>query len=186
MDCNQQRPFHFEHMWMADKGCGATIEGLWKKNFEEPRTELLLKKIDKCGLELTWWSKRNFGSLCKELERKIKLLAKIEKHAARTGHTGRLRQLEFDINSLMDKEAKMWKQRSRVAWLKDGDKNTRFFHTKETQRRRRNYIRGIFDEVGQWCTHQSQIADTAVKYYQQLFMSSNPEHIDEVLEIPHN
>ena len=41
MDCNQQRPFRFEQMWMTDKGCGATIEGVWKENFEEPRTELL-------------------------------------------------------------------------------------------------------------------------------------------------
>ena len=41
---------------------------------------------------------------------------KVEKHTARTGDTSRLRHLEFDINSLMDKEAKMWKQRSRMAW----------------------------------------------------------------------
>ena len=60
---------------MTDKGSGATIEGVWKENFEEPWTELLLKKIDKYGLELTRWSKRNFGSVRKELERKRKLLA---------------------------------------------------------------------------------------------------------------
>ncbi|XP_075649758.1 uncharacterized protein LOC142620243 [Castanea sativa] len=185
MECNQQRPFRFEQMWMTDKGCGATIEGVWKENFEEPRTEILLKKIDRCGFELTRWSKKNFGCVRKELEGKRKLLAKVEKQAARTGDTGRLRQLESEINALMDKEAKMWKQRSRVAWLKDGDKNTRFFHTKATQRRRRNYIKGIFDETGKWCTQQNQIADAVVNYYQQLFMSSNPEHIDEVLvEIP--
>ena len=130
------------------RGCGRRILRSHGLNYFK-------KKIDKCGLELSWWSKRNFGCVCKELERKRKLLTKVEKHAARTGDTSRLRQLEFDINSLMDKEVKMWKQRSKVAWLKDGDKNTRFFHSKATQRRRRNYIKGIFDETGQWCTHQS-------------------------------
>ena len=40
-------------MWMMDKGCGETIEGVWKTNFDEPQTEKILRKIDKCGLELT-------------------------------------------------------------------------------------------------------------------------------------
>ena len=51
--CTQQRPFRFEQMWMTDKGCGETIEGVWKTNCDEPQTEKILRKIDKCGLELT-------------------------------------------------------------------------------------------------------------------------------------
>ena len=79
----------------------------------------------------------------------------------------------------------MWRQRSRVAWLKDGNKNTSFFHTKATQRRRRNSIKGLFEEAGQWCTNQNQIVDIAVNYYQHLFTSSNPDNLEEVLaEIP--
>lgn len=54
----------------------------------------------------------------------------------------------MEINLLMDKEAKMWAQRSLVLWLKDGDKNTRFFHSKASQWRRNNYINGLFDDSG--------------------------------------
>ncbi|KAL4599439.1 hypothetical protein ACB092_11G127300 [Castanea dentata] len=122
-------------MWMMDKGCGATIEGVWKTNFDEPWVEKILRKIDKCGLELTQWSKKKFGSVHKELETKRTQLARAERYARSGGDTSWLRTLEAEIDSLMDKEAKMWRQRSRVAWLKDGDKNTRFFHTKATQRR---------------------------------------------------
>ena len=50
------------------------------------------------------------------------------------------------ITTILDREAKMWAQRSKIQWLCDGDKNTRFFHSKATQRRQRNYIKGLYDE----------------------------------------
>ena len=37
-------------------------------------------------------------------------------------------------------------------------------------------------EGGQWCTHPSQVVDTVVKFYQQLFTSSELENFDEILE----
>ena len=60
--------------------------------------------------------------------------------------------------------------------------NTRFFHSKATQRRWRNYIKGLYDEEGQWCTHLSRMVDIVVKFYQQLFTSSEPVNLDEILE----
>ncbi|GAV87434.1 LOW QUALITY PROTEIN: hypothetical protein CFOL_v3_30860, partial [Cephalotus follicularis] len=46
---------------------------------------------------------------------------------------------------LLEMEEIMWWQKSRVAWLKDRDKNTKFFHLKVSQRRR-NQISGIRDD----------------------------------------
>ena len=63
-----------------------------------------------------------------------------------------MRLLEDEVNQLLDKEAKMWRQRSKVAWLHDGDRNTRFFHSKASQRRRRNYITKLYDANGGWCS----------------------------------
>ena len=179
--CTQQRPFRFEQMWMTDKGCGETIEGVWKTNFDEPQTEKILRKIDQCGLELTQWSKKKLVSVRKELETKRKKLARAKRYARRCGDICWLRTLEVEINAPMDKEAKMRRQRSRVAWLRDGDKNNWFFHTKAMQRRRRNSIKGLFDEAGQWCTNQNQIVYIAVNYYQHLFTSSNPDNPEEML-----
>ena len=97
-----------------------------------------------------------------------------------------MRTLERDINELMDKEAKMWAQRAHVSWLKDGDRNTKFFHTKASQRRRRNYIKGLYDNNNRWCTQKQGIIDIVVDFYQSLFTSANPNSFDEVLdEIPH-
>ena len=82
----------------------------------------------------------------------------------------------------MDKEAKKWAQRSRVFWLKDGGRNTRFFHSKASQRRRRNYINGLFDDSSSWTTNPTRISATILNFYKQLFTLSNPSGFETVLE----
>ena len=82
----------------------------------------------------------------------------------------------------MDKEAKKWAQRSRVFWLKDGGRNTRFFHSKASQWRRRNYINGLFDDSSSWTTNPTRISATILNFYQQLFTLSNPSGFETVLE----
>ena len=136
MDTHFQKPFRFEQMWMTDKGCGETIEAVWSENNFEPWDTRVLKKIDKCGQELLCWSKRHFGNVRLELEKKRKELKQAERLSVRTGNSDRMRALESEINLLLDKEAQMWRQRSRILWMKDGDRNTKFFHSKASQRRR--------------------------------------------------
>lgn len=114
-----------------------------------------------------------------------KQMVQAEKKAIRCGDTRWLKKLEAEINTLLDKEEKMWSLRARVNWLKDEDRNTRFFHSKASQRRRRNYIKRLFDLLGQWTTQPNQVVNTAINIYQQLFTTSNLENLKTVLaEIP--
>ena len=97
-----------------------------------------------------------------------------------------LLQLRKEINSLMDKEERMWRQQSHALYLKEGDRNTRFFHCRATQRKRRNSISSIKNRDEEWCTQANQISAIFIEYYQQLFTSSNPEALEADLDsIPH-
>ena len=87
----------------------------------------------------------------------------------------RLLGLKKEINSLMDKEERMWRQRSRTLYLEDGDRNTRFFHCRATQRRRKNLITRFKNQSNIWCTKLEEVSDIFLAYFQQLFSSSNPE-----------
>lgn len=82
----------------------------------------------------------------------------------------------------MEAEEIAWKQRSRVDWLRDGDKNTRYFHSRASQRRRKNHIAGVEDETGLWIGEDQGMEICFINYFQQLFSISAPTNIDEVLE----
>ena len=57
-----------------------------------------------------------------------------------------LRQARQSLNSWLDIEEVMWKQRSRNNYLKEGDHNTSFFHTKASNRKQQNWIQGLEDK----------------------------------------
>jgi len=82
--------------------------------------------------------------------------------------------LKLEINELLDKECLMWQQRSRALFLKSGDSNTRFFHSRASHRYIRYHILGLKDNNNVWCTSDNQIAEIAVNFYKDLFTSSQP------------
>ncbi|KAL5736834.1 hypothetical protein ACOSQ2_031622 [Xanthoceras sorbifolium] len=59
-----------------------------------------------------------------------------------------LRKLGDKIDGLLLKDEIFWRQRSRALWLKEGDKNTKNFHSKASQRKKRNQILGLVDDDG--------------------------------------
>ncbi|GAV84205.1 hypothetical protein CFOL_v3_27649 [Cephalotus follicularis] len=75
----------------------------------------------------------------------------------------------------------MCRHRSRVFWLKDGDRNTKFFHAKASQRRRRNQIIGIKDDQGVWSDNETVYQQTIKSYFQNIFASDHPVELHRVL-----
>ncbi|KAK8264561.1 hypothetical protein V6Z12_D12G118100 [Gossypium hirsutum] len=54
-------------------------------------------------------------------------------------------------------EEKYWATRAQTQWLKEGDRNTRFFHAKASSRRSKNSIDSLKDEQGVWCVDKKEI-----------------------------
>ena len=75
----------------------------------------------------------------------------------------------------------MWQQRSRALWLKDGDQNTKYFHSRATHRKRRNSLVGLRDDTGGLITDIHKIGDQFVRYYEDLFQAAPLEEVEHML-----
>ncbi|KAL0014107.1 hypothetical protein SO802_001176 [Lithocarpus litseifolius] len=78
----------------------------------------------------------------------------------------------------MDKGARMWLQRSKVQWAKYGDRNSKYFHARATQRLRHNSIHALKKGDGNWCQSQEEVAEYIVTYYKELFNLANPTNLE--------
>ena len=92
-----------------------------------------------------------------------------------------INKLRDEIQGLKAKEEIMWKQRSRVNWLREGDRNTRYFHCKANQWNKHNYILGFEDDNGLWIEDESRMGGLVKDYFTNIFTSSNPFGFDDVL-----
>ena len=91
-----------------------------------------------------------------------------------------INRLRKEINELLDGEELWWLQRSRVQWLGEGDRNTKFFHSRASKRRRKNTISRLWDEKGKWCDDKANIAATAISYFKDIYTTTLPSRIEEV------
>ncbi|KAL2899485.1 DNA ligase [Bienertia sinuspersici] len=67
------------------------------------------------------------------------------------------KELSLEPDKLLYAEELMWRQRSRICDLREGDQNTSYFHMKASRRRRRNAIKIFHDDDGRVVMEQQEI-----------------------------
>lgn len=142
----------------------------------------VLQKVSNCQTQLKSWNKNVFGNIRLSLARKRKLLAKAESDAITRQGTSQVKELNEEINKLMDLEDCMWNQRAKTDWLRYGDQNSKYFHCHATKRSKRNFILGLKDDHGLWVVDEDRIGDLLNNFYSSLFSFSSPTVFDEVLK----
>jgi hypothetical protein len=73
------------------------------------------------------------------------------------------------MDELLYREEMMWLQRSRIAWLKEGDQNTSYFHKQAVWRARKNKIKKSKDPSGDWCEDPKQMQWMASDFFSNLY-----------------
>ena len=146
----KRRPFRFEEAWMTDVGCEEIVMKAWELSQPSTRMFKVWQKLRECKKQLGVWSRTNFGSIKKQIEVLKLKIHQAEPLAVQDREHENINGLRRELNSLLEKEEKIWRQRSRVLWLTQGDRNKKYFHGRASQRRRRNSISRLCGERGSW------------------------------------
>ena len=68
------------------------------------------------------------GGIPKKIAEKRRILNSITTVDQQGDRGAEINQLREEINDLLDSEETIWRQRSKVHWYREGDRNTKFFH----------------------------------------------------------
>lgn len=71
-------------------------------------------------------------------------------------------------NSLMVEEG-YWRQKARINWIQERDKNSKYFQSVVAERRAKAVIHRIKGATGDWMVDDDRIAAKAVEYFKTLF-----------------
>ncbi|XP_074277515.1 uncharacterized protein LOC141601144 [Silene latifolia] len=168
--------FRFEQIWVGEEGCeDAVMRGVEKGHGN------LGRAINECVKEIQAWKKINIGKIDWSLERKRKQLERLNSGSRSELEVQRRKKLVAEIADLNRQEEQYWRQRSRALWLRDGDRNTSFFHNRAGERKRKNYIGMLIDDNGNEKVGDEAVSAVAVNYFQELFATSEPTNLSGVM-----
>ncbi|GAU24370.1 hypothetical protein TSUD_390790 [Trifolium subterraneum] len=165
------RPFRFEAAWITHEDFHRLLCEKWERGSD------LLNVISSFTPQLKEWNLETFGNIFK---RKKELLARINgiQNSHNYGYSNFLENLEKQLQEQLAitlyQEECLWFQKSRSKWIVDGDRNTKYYHTKTIIRRRKNKILSLRDESGVWVNDPDILKNLVRNFYTELFKEDTP------------
>jgi hypothetical protein len=177
LDCGRivggKLPFRFEKMWLKVEGFVDKVRGWWEAYvFEGSSSYVMASKLKALKLDLKQWNVQEFGNITYQQQgilhslHMIETITETRPLSKEEKATKTKLILDWENNSLLDEIS--WRQKSRATWLKEGDKNTKFFHSVANSNRRNNTIRQLYID-GELSSNQEAIKNQISKFYQSLY-----------------
>nr|XP_027071698.1 uncharacterized protein LOC113696490 [Coffea arabica] len=176
-----KRRFFFDQRWARDEASIAVIKRAWGLEQNGSRMFRVVKRIKECRIALIEWNKSlkgNTKAKIQELKEKLRSVREENEPC----NKGVITTLKLQLSKAYKDEELFWSQKSRSRWLKEGDKNTAYFHLSVMAARKRNNISILQKANGEWCTSAEEIKAELSEHYAELFNSSNPSEFEEVLQ----
>ena len=137
-----------------------------------------------CSVSMVKWGREFWKRFRKRIkccsEKLVRLRGKTDDIAM-----GEFFQVRAELDSLLDQEEVYWKQWAKDFWLKEGDRNTRYFHSHASSKQKHNQIRKLNDADGNEVSDKEGLSNLAKTYFEGLFAASIEEVSYGELPIEH-
>jgi hypothetical protein len=170
---NGKSSFKFENMWLKVDGFVDKVRVWWSSfSFVGSPSFILAKKLRALKGEIKRWNREEFGNVgarIKAWEEELEMLDRFEEvRRLSEEEKARRKALAADLEASLLQEEISWRHKSRVRWLKEGDKCTKFFHQVASANRRNNSIESLMVN-GLSTSDPACIGEHVVSYYESLF-----------------
>eukprot|EP00253_Pinus_taeda_P012157 PITA_12157 len=189
---NIKKPFRFEAFWLSHPEFKDFITTTWQNSnpIEQSKMARFQKKLKFLKGEIKKWNKDNFGNIFKEKESILQELKSIQQRLILEGRTEELAHKEQEMESKLQEQEQqeevLWRQKSRIRWLKEGEKNTKFFHRTTVQRRMHNQISQVINAQGDKLETQEDIEKEFLHYFKEMSQEPNLNRDEAINNITRN
>ncbi|GJV84365.1 hypothetical protein Tco_1524263 [Tanacetum coccineum] len=128
-----------------------TVKEEWKlnvKGFQMHKVVQKMKMLKKSMKRINWKNRNLFTKVLLLKEKLKECQDKIDKYPFNLKIREEVAVILQDYKEAMDDEYKLMSSKAKINWLKDGDKNTAFFHKVVKGRKHRSRIETICDDNG--------------------------------------
>lgn len=130
------------------------------------------------------WAQKEFNSVLNTIKSLRAELQKLRLQPRSRESDDRIKKTESELDEWLLREEIMWRQRSRISWLREGDKNTEFFHRQATWRRKKNKIEKLKRVDGSWAESTKEIHKEINSFFKDLYKKEedvNPQNLIDLI-----
>lgn len=185
-DSNIRRPFRFEELWLTHPGFEELVSSTWLKFNPIGGTNMsrFQQKLKHLKGKIKKWNHNTFGNIFKAQASLNLGMKTIQQKFITEGCSEELTKQEQIIESQILERAKqeetLWRQKSRIKWLKDGENNTKLFHKTIVQCRMSNNITHINNEQGNRIETHKGMEEEFLRYFKKAHQESNVDIIPAI------
>ncbi|WMV30180.1 hypothetical protein MTR67_023565 [Solanum verrucosum] len=140
------------------------VRTCWERTVEGNNMWKFHQKLKRLSNTLSHWSRKEFGDIfnkVKEYEEKVRTAEESLIHEHSDTNRAKLHELNAKYIRFLKVEDSILKQKTQLQWFKEGDSNTKYFHTLIRGRRRKLFIHKLRRSDGDLIQGDDNIAEAA-------------------------
>eukprot|EP00253_Pinus_taeda_P008746 PITA_08746 len=184
-----KRPFRFEAFWLRDPDFIKKVEDWWKQCTSQGRCRMhtFQLKLKELKGKIKKWNKEEFGNILEDKQKLEGEMADLQQKIILEGRTEESINREGVILGRLEERRKqeeiLWRQKSRIKWLREGERNTKFFHQAMIKHRQGNRILSIKDKNGERVVEQNEIEQVLMDYHKDILTETQVDRTRAIQEI---